>query len=127
LFRLSGVKIGRRTFVNMDVRFMDDWQPGLITLEDEVSVAPYVSFVATSNPNESFIGREYKVAKTAPVLIREGAWLGMGAVVLPGVTVGRGAIIGANAVVTHDVEDFAIMVGVPAREIGDVREYASAE
>ena len=50
-----------------------------------------------------------------PVRIGEWADIGVNAVVLPGVTVGKGAIVGAGAVVTHDVEDFAIVLGVPAR------------
>lgn len=52
-----------------------------------------------------------------PVLLRSGCWLGSGAVVLPGVTVGRNAVVGANAVVTKDVPDGAIVGGVPARVI----------
>lgn len=56
--------------------------------------------------------------KIAPVHIREDADIGMNAIILPGVTVGRGAIVGAGAVVTRDVEDFAIVAGNPAKIIG---------
>lgn len=127
LFRFTGIRIAERAFINMDVRFLDDWQSGLITLEKEVSIAPYVAIIAASNPNNSFIGSKYNVQKTIPVLIKEGAWIGTGAVVLPGVIVGRGAIVGANAVVTHNVEDFAIVAGAPARKIGDVRDYPAKD
>jgi acetyltransferase-like isoleucine patch superfamily enzyme len=54
----------------------------------------------------------------APIVLGDGCDLGVGAIVLPGVTVGRGAQIGAGAVVTHDVPDGAICAGVPARVIG---------
>jgi acetyltransferase-like isoleucine patch superfamily enzyme len=57
----------------------------------------------------------------APVVIGDGAWLGARSVVLPGVRVGRGAVVGAGAVVTRSVPDWAIVVGVPAR-ILKVRE-----
>jgi acetyltransferase-like isoleucine patch superfamily enzyme len=50
-----------------------------------------------------------------PVVVRHGADIGTNAVLLPGITVGRGAIVGAGAVVTADVPDFAIVAGVPAR------------
>ena len=53
----------------------------------------------------------------APVKLSEGCWIGVGAVILPGVTIGRNAIIGANAVVTKSIPDFAIAGGVPAKVI----------
>lgn len=52
-----------------------------------------------------------------PVLIRQGAWLGQNVVVCPGVTIGRGTVIGANSVVTRDIPDFAVAVGSPARVV----------
>lgn len=54
------------------------------------------------------------------VVIGDGSWLGYGAVVLPGVTIGRHCVIGANSVVTGDIPDFSVAVGVPARVI---RQY----
>jgi acetyltransferase-like isoleucine patch superfamily enzyme len=51
------------------------------------------------------------------VLIKKNVWLGDGVCILPGVTIGEGAIIGANSVVTHDIPDFCIAVGVPAKSI----------
>ena len=52
---------------------------------------------------------------TKAVVIEDGAWFGVGATVLPGVRVGRGAVVGAHALVTKDVPPYAIVVGVPAR------------
>jgi acetyltransferase-like isoleucine patch superfamily enzyme len=62
--------------------------------------------------------------KIKPVLIRRGAWLGQNVVVCPGVTIGRGAVVGANSVVTQDVPDFAVAAGAPARI---VKAIASAK
>lgn len=107
--------------INMDTKFLDNWKKGLIEIEDEVSMGPFVSIVAEAMPNYSFIS-EYNVSKIGKIIIRRGAWIGVGAVILPGVEIGTGAIIGANAVVTKDVEPYAIVAGVPAKKIGDVRE-----
>lgn len=54
-----------------------------------------------------------------PVMIEDDVWLGMGVIVLPGVRIGRGAIIGAGAVVTKDIPAFAIAHGVPAQVVGE--------
>ena len=55
--------------------------------------------------------------KIKPVVIRRGAWLGQNVVVCPGVTIGEGAVIGANSVVTQDIPDFSVAVGAPARVV----------
>lgn len=52
-----------------------------------------------------------------PVRVKKGAWLGQNVVVCPGVTIGTGAVIGANSVVTRDIPDFAVAVGAPARVV----------
>ncbi len=122
LLRASGIRIGARAYVNLGFVAVDGFRPGLVSIGEEASLAPGVALVAEASPNASFLAREYDVARRGPVVIGPGAWLGVNAVVLPGVTVGRGAVIGAGAVVTRDVPDFAIAAGVPARVIGDVRE-----
>jgi len=122
LLRLTGIKIGKLVMINMDTRFLDDFIPGLIQIDDGVAVAPNVTFIACSYPNRSFIGNLYDLEKRGKIHVKEGAWIGTGAVINPGITIGKGAVIGSNAVVTKNVEDFSIMVGVPARKIGDVRK-----
>ena len=56
-----------------------------------------------------------------PVRVGLGTWLGIGVVVLPGVTIGQGCVVGANAVVTSDLPDYAIAAGVPARVLRTMR------
>jgi len=58
-----------------------------------------------------------------PTLVKRGASIGSGAVIMCGVTIGKGALVGAGAVVTRDVPDYAIVAGVPARVMGDVRDH----
>ena len=83
---------------------------------DRVAISPRVTLVVSSRPNFSRIA-PYAPTKHGPIVIKNDAWLGTGVVILPNITIGEGAIIGANSVVTKDVEPYTIVGGIPAREI----------
>lgn len=122
LLRLSGIKIGVKTFVNMGVRFVDNYRGSAIQLGDRVAIAPGAMFIADSDPNDSRLGVIESFHIRGQVVVQDDAWIGAGAIILPNVTVGQFAVVGAGAIVTRNVEDYAIVVGNPARKIGDVRE-----
>ncbi len=87
---------------------------GGITLEDEVLIGPYVVLIAGDHlfTNGSY---RFGVGKRAPIRLCSGCWIGAHATVLKGVTVGRGALLAANAVATKDIPDYSIAGGVPAK------------
>ena len=85
---------------------------GGITIEDKVMIAANVQLI--SNNHDPYV-RE--VITCRPILIKYGAWVGAGATILPGVTVGKYAIVGANSVVNKDIPDYAVAVGSPAKVI----------
>ena len=60
--------------------------------------------------------------KYAPINIKDGAHIGIGSIIMPGVTIGRGAVIGAGSVVTKDVPDYSLALGVPARIVKTLGE-----
>ena len=103
------VKIGKNVFINSNFLAMSR---GGVTIEDDVQIAANVQVI--SNNHDPY---ERQVLLCKPVLIRRGAWIGAGATILPGVTIGEHAIVGAASVVTHDVPDFAVAVGNPAKVI----------
>jgi len=107
-------KVGREVFVNFGCTFLDQ---GGITLEDGVFIGPGVKIVTENHP-ENPARRHRLIVK--PVVVGSNAWIGAGAIVLPGVTIGRNAIVAAGAVVTKDVPDDAIVGGVPARIIRNI-------
>ena len=67
------------------------------------------------------------VEKIEPVLIKRGAWLGQNVVVCPGVTIGTGAVIGANSVVTRDIPDYCVAAGAPAHVLKDIPSLVSTK
>jgi UDP-2-acetamido-3-amino-2,3-dideoxy-glucuronate N-acetyltransferase len=94
-----------------------------VTIEADVFVGHGVMFTNDAYPRAAIDGRLQGDADwtVVPTLVRRGASIGSGAVIRCGVTVGEHAMIGAGAVVTHDVPPHAIVAGVPARVIGDMR------
>ncbi len=107
--RPKNVKIGKNVTVMNGALMMS---AGGITLEDNVLIAANVQLI--SNNHDPYV-REIITCK--PVVIKYGAWVGAGATILPGVTVGKYAIVGANSVVNKDIPDYAIAVGSPAKVI----------
>lgn len=102
-------RVGKNVFVNFGCTFLDQ---GGITLEDGVFIGPGVKILTEAHPEQPEIRH---TLLTRPVIIRRKAWIGAGAIILPGVTVGENAIIAAGAVVTKDVPDNTVVAGVPAR------------
>jgi UDP-2-acetamido-3-amino-2,3-dideoxy-glucuronate N-acetyltransferase len=96
-----------------------------VILEDEVFIGHGVMFTndlyprATNEDGSLKNDADWDVVKT---IVKRCASIGSNATILPGVTIGEKAIVGAGAVVIHDIPDYAMAVGVPARIIGDVRD-----
>jgi acetyltransferase-like isoleucine patch superfamily enzyme len=100
-----------------------------VTIEDEVFVGHGVMF--TNDPYPRAVNEDGSLQteddwKVVQTLVKKRASIGSNATIIAGVTVGESAIIGAGAVVTRDVADFAIVAGVPARLLGDVRQRRQA-
>ncbi len=106
---LDKVTIGKNVYINSNSLMMSR---GGITIEDEVMIAANVSLL--TNNHDPY---ERQVLTCKPIVIKKAAWIGAGATILPGVTVGKYAIVGAASVVTHDVPDYAVVVGSPAKVI----------
>jgi len=89
------------------------WGGGKVTVGDRVMIGTHAS--VSSLTHDYLREQMFDTLVAAAVVIQDDVWIGSNAVILPGVTIGRGAVIGAGAVVTKDVADRAIMVGMPAR------------
>lgn len=90
-----------------------------VICEDDVFLGPSIVFTNVINPR-AFIERKHEFR---PTLVKKGATIGANATIVCGHTIGRYALIGAGAVVTHDVPDYALITGNPGRQAGWVSEY----
>jgi len=106
--------IGKNVFINFDCVFLD---LGGITIEDNVLIAPKVSLLSEGHP-VSPQGRQSLVP--GHIHIKKNAWIGAGATILPGVTIGENAVIAAGAVVSKDVAANTIVGGIPAKIIKEI-------
>lgn len=97
-----------------------------VTIEDEVFIGHGVMFTNDLYPRATTDGRPQSEDdwSVVPTLVKRGASIGSGVVVLCGRTIGEGAMVGAGAVVTHDVPDFGLVYGVPGRCVADARAKA---
>jgi len=108
------VRIGNNVKIQNNVSVYDN-----VTLEDDVFCGPSMVFTNVYNPR-SAVSRKDEYRDT---LVKRGATLGANCSIVCGVMIGRFAFIGAGAVVNRDVPDYALMVGVPARQIGWMSEF----
>lgn len=108
-------KVGKGVFINFGCTFLDQ---GGITIGDGVFIAPDVKILTEGHPEEP--SRRHTLL-TKPIKIGDRVWIGAGATILPGVTIGENAIVAAGAVVSRDVEPDTIVGGVPARVLRKIR------
>lgn len=131
-YEIAGIQMGSNSIINLGARF---YYPANISIGDgsiigdditldgreKLTIGNHVdiaSGVMIYNSEHNIHSDEFE-AISAPVVIKDYVFIGPRAIILPGVTIGTGAVVAAGAVVTKDVPDFAIVGGVPAKIIGD--------
>ena len=112
----KNITIGRDVFINSGCHFQDQ---GGITIGDGSLIGHNVVLATINHDLTPLNNRENHYA---PIVIEEHVWIGSNATVVPGVTIGRWAVVAAGAVVTKDVEEYTVVGGVPAKEIRKVKK-----
>jgi acetyltransferase-like isoleucine patch superfamily enzyme len=110
----KNTKIGKNVFINFDCTFLD---LGGITIEDNVMIAPKVCLLSEGHPVSV---NDRQMLTTGKIHIKKNAWIGTGATILQGVTIGENAVVAAGAVVSKDVPDNAVVGGIPAKLIKSI-------
>jgi len=122
LLRKSGYMIGEDVYVGEDLIIVDGLKSSEdLIIEEGVAIGPRVTLITHSGPR-SLRKKEvfYPFLQEGKIRIKNNSWIGAGAIILPGVTIGEFAIIGAGAVVTRDVPPYTVVGGVPAKKIKEV-------
>jgi glycosyltransferase involved in cell wall biosynthesis/acetyltransferase-like isoleucine patch superfamily enzyme len=118
LHRLRGVKIGNGVFIGSDV-FIDNTYPEIITIEDFVTIISRTFILGHSfNPiHLDKVLKKSNITDKNGVVFKKGCYIGAQCVIMPGVTIGECAVVGAGSVVTESIPEYSVAAGVPARVI----------
>jgi acetyltransferase-like isoleucine patch superfamily enzyme len=112
LHRLRGVKIGKGVFIGTNV-VIDNAYPESIRLEDDCAVNANVTLIAHTNTYKHF--KNLVDSHLDGIVVKKGAWIAIGSIVLPGVMIGEYSIVSAGSVVSKDVPPYSIVRGNPAK------------
>lgn len=114
---MNRIRLGKNIAINSGT-YINGF--GEIDIEDFVLIGSNVTISSGMHP---FEGRTPHVIERGctpkKITIKEGAWLGAGVVIMPGITIGKGCVIGANSVVTKDTPEYSVVAGIPAKKIKD--------
>lgn len=122
IWRWLGAKVGKNCYIGYEV-YIDINNANLITVEDNVHIDERVHLLCHKRDlNNYFYGDDYSKLgyKEAPIHICKGSSIGTQSFIMPGVTIGEGAIVGAGALVTKDVPAYTIVVGRPAKVLREI-------
>lgn len=112
------VHFGNAVYANFNLTLVDD---GDIFVGDNVMFAPNVTVISATHPIHPGLRRK-QAQYNLPVAIRDNVWIGAGALILPGITIGENSVIGAGSVVTKDVPANVVAVGNPCRVLREISE-----
>ncbi len=113
----ADIRLGRNVFVNQNCTFYD---LGGLDIADDVMIGPNVSLITSGHPVAPSQRRAFTIAK--PIVIERNVWIGAGATIIGGVTVGENSVVAAGAVVTRDVPRDTLVGGNPAKLIRSIAE-----
>lgn len=119
----SRISIGDGTFVNLDCVLLDT---APITIGRSCQLAPRVQLLTATHPIDPE-PRRAGWESAAPIVVADNVWLGAGAIVCPGVEIGADTVVGAGAVVVHDLPAGVVAGGVPARVLREIGEADRVE
>lgn len=122
--KLCGFKIGSKVYIGPDLlvaSILGDKRCNL-DIQDRVAIGPRVTLILSSDANWSKLMLKFNSIRGSIVLEKD-CWIGAGAIILPDIIIGEGAIVGAGAIVTKNVDPFTVVAGNPAKKIKDIERF----
>jgi len=125
LLRLSKLNIGGMTVINIGINVYSN-EEYVVDIGNRCAIAADVSFIYESGPNFSclddldFVKKNY--IKKGKIIVEDDVWIGHGTVIFPGLTIGKGSIIGAGSIVTKNVEPYSVAKGIPAIKVRELKK-----
>lgn len=110
----KNITIGSNCFLNTDIRF--GCPQATVWIGNYVAIGPRVCF-ETADHDLVYVPNQNREITGQPIVVKDGVWIGAGAIILAGVTIGEGAVVAAGAVVNRDVQPYTVVGGVPAKVI----------
>jgi acetyltransferase-like isoleucine patch superfamily enzyme len=119
--KICGFNIGKKVYIGEDIIIASIISEKSCSLKigNRVAIGPRVTLLLSSDANWSSLMEIFEPI-TGEVVLEDDCWLGAGVIIMPNVTVGKGAVIGAGAVVTKDIPPRTVFAGIPARKIRNV-------
>ncbi|MBE0447293.1 MAG: acyltransferase [Actinobacteria bacterium] len=125
--RLAGYHIGKEVWIGQGLIIIDDNMGGeKLYIGDRVAIAPRVTVILQSYPNNSRI-REIVPTCNGDIVIGADAWIGAGVIIKPDIKIGQASVVGAGSIVTKSVAEGTIVVGNPARYLRSITTESELE
>jgi len=116
LRQCSGIHIGEHVYLGPYLTLNRFTTGDTLYIGDRAAISPNVTIITSSSPKSPRL-KKYKLEKRKKIIIKNDTWIGTGVIILPGITIGEGAVCGAGAVLTKDVPSNTIVAGIPAKVI----------
>jgi len=124
LLRLSKLNIGEKTVINMGINVYSN-EEYIVDIGNNCAISANVSFIYESGPNFSYLKNldyvKENYIKKAKIIVEDDVWIGHGAVIFPGVIIGKACIVGACSLVTKNVEPYSVVKGIPAIKVRELK------
>lgn len=121
-----GLEMGEGTYANLGLSVVPNDNDICVHIGKNVSIAPNVTFLGGTEPNNGVAIRELKYIREhhiyyKDITIADEVWLGTGAIIFPGIKIGKCSVIGAGSIVMEDVEPYSIYAGIPAKKVRTIK------